>query len=175
MKTVFTLLHAVAHRRLLLSFLLLLWTGVVMGQTSADIIRLQTTKAVGEEINFEIEATEGGAFTVEGLNGNEDDGYTVSAQTIVVKGDVESIICYKCDLVQIDLSACHRLKKLDCRGNKLTTLDASAVDSLQWLACNDNELTTLNVDNLKHLSELYCHNNKLASLQVSTNEALTQL
>ena len=62
MKTVFTLVHAVAHRRLLLSFLLLLWTGVVMGQTPADIIRLQTTKAVGEEINFEIEATEGGRW-----------------------------------------------------------------------------------------------------------------
>ena len=173
-KTVLTFLRAVPYNRLLLPLLLFIGVETMMGQNSIDIIRLQTTKSVGEDFNISIEVTEGGSFTIEGLNGNDEDGYTIGSQTIVVKGNIESLTCYKNDLTQIDLSACHKLKKLDCRGNKLTTLDASSIESLQWLACNNNNLTMLNITNLKHLSELYCHNNNLKSLQVETNAALTQ-
>lgn len=143
MKTLSTLFNATSYSRLLLPLLFfMIGTGTMMGQNPKDIIRLQTSKAIGEVFNIDIEAANGETFSIEGVNGNEEDGYTVSSQNIVVKGNIVSLTCYKNDLIQIDLSDCHQLKKLDCRGNKLTTLDVSAVSSLQWLACNDNYLTT---------------------------------
>ena len=127
MKTITNLFRSAIFSHLLLVILLFIGTENAVGQTTTDVIRLKTDKNIGEEFNIDIETANNSAFTIEGLNGNDEDGYTVKSQTIVVKGNIESMTCYKNSIVQIDLSDCHQLKKLDCRGNKLTTLDVSSV------------------------------------------------
>ena len=142
---------------------------------SEGIITMTTTKAVGEKITLEIW---GGGITIEGVKEPFSRGsatYTLTSQTVIIRGDVTELKGWNNQLTNLDVSGCTILTSLKCFGNKLTSLDVSGCTALTELKCYDNQLTSLNVSGCTALTTLECFNNKLTSLDVSGYTALTIL
>ena len=136
---------------------------------------MTTTKAVGEKITLEIW---GGGITIEGVKEPFSRGsatYTLTRQTVIIRGDVTELKGWNNQLTNLDVSGCTILTSLKCFGNKLTSLDVSGCTALTELKCYDNQLTSLNVSGCTALTTLECFNNKLTSLDVSGYTALTIL
>ncbi|WP_302336610.1 leucine-rich repeat domain-containing protein [uncultured Porphyromonas sp.] len=142
---------------------------------SEGVITMTTTKAVGEKITLEIW---GGGITIEGVKEPFSRGsatYTLTRQTVIIRGDVTELKGWNNQLTNLDVSGCTILTSLKCFGNKLTSLDVSGCTALTELKCYDNQLTSLNVSGCTALTTLECFNNKLTSLDVSGYTALTIL
>ena len=164
------------------------------------VITMTTTEGVGETIRLGISAkgniTIEGALETEGRNMFGQDFYTLTSQTVTIRGDVTRLDCHNnkltslnlsdctalttldCNsnkLTNLDLSDCTALTKLDCSFNKLTSLDVSKNATLTKLTCNSNQLTSLNISGCTALTMLSCYSNKLSSLDLSSYSALTML
>ncbi len=142
---------------------------------SEGVITMTTSKAVGEKITLEIW---GGNVTIEGVKEPFSRGsapYTLTSQTIIIRGNVTKFNGWNNKLTNLNVSSCTILTSLKCFGNKLTSLDVSGCTALTELKCNDNQLTSLDVSSCTALKDLYCHRNKLTSLNVSGCTALTEL
>lgn len=153
-------------------------------------ITLTTNKKVGETITLRfsednmptevIGATkiseeefdmDGGVFEA----GVVDVTYTLTSQTVIIKGN---IICFRCwdnGLTVLDVSRCPDLILLQCDGNQLTQLDVSKNMKLERLSCSNNNITTLNVSKNSELKTLHCYHNKLTSLNIGNNPKLNTL
>ena len=136
---------------------------------------MTTTKTVGEKITLEIW---GGGITIEGVKEPFSRGsatYTLTSQTVIIRGNVTELKSWKNQLTALDVSQNTALTELGCPENKLTSLDVSGCTALTVLYCNDNKLTSLDVSSCTALRTLDCLNNQLTSLDVSQNTALTTL
>ncbi len=172
-------------------------------QVGSGVITMITTKAVGKTIALAIKAD--GGVTIEGAKTPlQPDGniayYTLTSQTITIRGDVTRLSCsslflknsltslsvsgctalteLNCDydqLASLDVSGCTALTELKCEGNQLTSLDVSSCTALTTLYCHNNQLTSLDVSGCTSLTKLNCYSNQLTSLDVSKNTALTEL
>ena len=141
-----------------------IWLFVLLGTllTSSallaeGVITMTTSRTVGGIISLRIDAN--GDITIEGVKETlqtEDRVvyYTLTSQTITIRGDVT---------------------RVDCSDNQLTSLDVSKNTALTKLYCFSNQLTSLNVSKNTALKELYCGENQLTSLDVSKNTALTTI
>ena len=137
---------------------------------------MTTSKAVGEKITLEIWAS--GNVTIEGVKEPSSKGfatYTLTRQTVIIRGDVTKLKGWRNQLTNLDVSGCTTLTSLKCFGNKLTSLNVSGCTALTELNCNDNQLTSLNVSGYTALTTLDCLNNQLTSLDVFGCTALTTL
>ena len=148
---------------------------------------MTTTKAVGETISLTIKAD--GGVAIEGAKTPlQPDGYvayyTLTSQTIIIRGDVTELKCRSNQLTSLDVSGCTTLTILDCWSNLLTSLDVSGCTALTKLDCSDPNfhnserpapLTSLKVNGCTSLTELYCYGNQLTSLDLSGCTALTTL
>ena len=160
-----------------------IWLFVLLGTllTSTSllaegVITMTTTKAVGEKIILEIWAS--GNVTIEGVKEPSSKGYatyTLTSQTVTVRGDVTTLTCSDKQLTSLDLSGCTALTTLGCYRNQLTSLNLSGCTALTTLWCSENQLTSLDVSGCTALTMLGCWDNKLTSLDVSQNTALTEL
>ena len=127
----------------------------------SGIIKMTTTRAIGEIIKLGFKAN--GRVVIEGAKTPlQPDGhiayYTLTSQTIIIRGDVTELNCAASQLTSLDVSGCSSLIKLSCGspyGEKGT-------------------LTSLNASGCTALTELYCHI-QLSSLDVSGCTALTKL
>ena len=88
---------------------------------------------------------------------------------------LEELICYKNQLISLDLSQNTNLKFLDCSANELITLDLNANINLINLFCGENKLNRLDLSKLIELEELDCSYNKLVNLNLSANAKLRNL
>ena len=146
---------------------------------SEGVITMTTSKDVGEKITLIIEAN--GNVTIEGVKDPKGSTYTLTSQTVIIRGDVKKLNVWNNQLTNLDASGCTTLKSLKCFGNKesfgnkLTSLNVSGCTALTELKCYDNQLTSLDVSSCTALKDLYCHRNKLTSLNVSGCTALTEL
>ena len=162
-----------------------IWLFVLLGSllTSTSlpaegIIIMTTSKTVGEEIFLKIEAN--GNVTIEGIKEAPETGdkffvYTLTSQTITIRGDVTTLDCSNNQLTSLDVSGCTALAKLSCSRNQLTSLDVSKNTALTTLWCSDNQLTSLDVSKNPALTQLDCSSNQLTNLDVSDCTALTKL
>ena len=133
----------------LLTLGLLLW-GILtlhaetLAQTTAEVatITLTTSRPIGQKIYLMIKAEDD--FTVEGVDGVPFDGsyikYTLTSQTITIRGRITQLACWGNDLTAISLENCQDLTILTCSSNKLTTLDLSHCPKLSLLACARNQI-----------------------------------
>ena len=140
------------------------------------VITMTTTKAVGEKIKLEIWASSN--VTIEGVKEPSSKGsttYTLTSQTVIIRGDVTKLKGWNNQLTNLDVSGCTSLTSLKCFGNKLTSLDVSGCTALTELKCYDNQLISLNVSGCTALTTLECFNNQLTSLDVSGCTALASL
>ena len=152
----------------------------VLGQKSGSvgegIITLTSAKNIGETIELSITAE--GAVSIEGVKEQPQSGdksYTLTAQKIIIRGNVTALGCSKNKLTNLDVSGCTTLTTLECFLNQLTTLDLSHNTALTDLTCGQNELTELNISGCTALTTLGCENNRLTNLDVSGCTALTTL
>ena len=137
---------------------------------------MTTTKAVGEKITLEIWAS--GNVTIEGVKEPSSKGYrayTLTRQTVIIRGDVTKLKGWRNQLTSLDVSSCTALTTLDCCRNKLTSLNVSGCTALTELKCYDNQLTALDVSQNTALTTLECYRNKLTSLDVLSCTALKEL
>ena len=139
------------------------------------VITMTTTKAVGEKITLEIW---GGNVTIEGVKEPfpiRSATYTLTGQTVIIRGNVTKFNGWNSKLTSLDVSGCTALTELKCNDNQLTSLDVSSCTALTTLDCYRNKLTSLNVSGCTALKELKCYDNQLTALDVSQNTALTTL
>jgi Leucine-rich repeat (LRR) protein len=88
---------------------------------------------------------------------------------------IESIHCSKAELTALDVSACKKLRILDCSENLLTFLDISQNINIEAINCSKAELTALDVSACKKLKILNCSGNLLTALNLSKNTQLFSL
>ena len=154
--------------------------GTLLTSTSIlaeGVITMTTTKAVGETIRLNIGAN--GDVTIDGVKEsaqtNGYNNYTLTSQTVTIRGDVTNLSCYRNQLTSLDVSGCTSLTTLDCWENQLTSLNASGCTSLTKLNCERNQLTSLDVSGCTSLTTLECYENQLTSLNASGCTSLTKL
>ena len=162
-----------------------IWLFVLLGTLLASsslpaegVITMTTSKSVGETITLYIKAK--GNVTIEGVKEPAQTNeyfkdYTLTSQTITIRGDVTNLNCYRSQLTSLDVSGCSALVWLYCRWNQLTSLDVSKNTALTKLDCWENQLTSLDLSGCTALRSLYCGENQLTSLDVSDCTALTEL
>ena len=142
------------------------------------IMSFTTAKAVGEEITFYMEYS-GDAPTLSGATGTPKSGgyvtYTLTSQTVTIRGDVTHLNCSKNQLTALDVSKNTELTVLYCDNNQLTALDVSQNTELKGFWCYNNQLTALDVSKNTALQTLNCYNNQLKALDVSKNTVLRGL
>ena len=156
-----------------------LWSGgdpyIAPGES---VSTMMTSKAVGEKINLAIKAN--GNVTIEGVGETPQlDGknhrYTLTSQTVTIRGHVASLDCSDNQLTGLDLTRSTALITLYCSNNQLTSLDLSKNIALTKLDCHDNQLTSLDVSGFSTLTTLWCSSNQLTSLDVSGCNLLRKL
>ncbi len=139
---------------------------------------MTTSKAVGETIKFKIKAK--GDVTIEGVKelpqlGGSQINYTLTSQTITIRGEVTEFDCEENNLTSLNLSGCTALTELGCSFNLPNSLDLSGCTALTKLTCFFSQLSSLNVLGCTALTELNCSRTQLTSLDVSGCTALTEL
>ena len=142
------------------------------------VITMTTSKRAGETISLIIEAN--GDVTIDGVKESaQTDGhgkhYTLTSQTVTIRGDVTTLYCSNNQLTRLDVSGCTALTTLSCGSNQLTSLDASGCTALTEVYCHDNPLTSINLSECQSLKEFSWINGQLTSLDVSSCTSLTEL
>ena len=162
-----------------------IWLFVLLGTLLASssllaegVITMTTSNRVRSSITLKIKAN--GYVSIDGVQESaRTDGYgkdyTLTSQTVTIRGDVTYLNCGDNYLTSLDVSGCTALTELRCFQNELTSLDVSGCTALTTLNCWDNQLTSLNVSGCTALTTLNCGENKLTSLDVSGCTALTKL
>ena len=121
-----------------------IWLFVILGTLLATtsllaqgVITMTTSRAVGEEIGLSIKAN--GNVAIEGAQETSDyDTYTLTSQTVTIRGDVTELDCRESQLTSLDVSKNIALTKLLCSNNKLTSLNVSGCTRLTFIACTSN-------------------------------------
>ena len=168
-------------------------------EVSNASIAFNTNKQVGETIKLDIRPAKGyqveGATLVKALKGKPSE-WKLTAQKVVIKGDVDSLTCSENGITAIEVAECPSLKylkmddnaltKIDVKknvaleelfvyNNKLDEIDVTQNTSLRSLGCSGNNISTLDVTHNTKLSLLACAKNKLTQLNLVNNKALGQL
>ena len=165
----------IKHLRIWLFVLL----GTLLATTSLlaqGVITMTTSRGIGESIDLSIKAN--GSVTIEGVKEPSSNGsatYTLTSQTVSIRGDVTELDCSSSGLTNLDVSTNTALTELVCYVNQLTSLDVSKNIALTKLSCSNNQLTNLDVSKNTALTTLDCSWNNLTGLDVSKNTALTEL
>ncbi|EEK17747.1 leucine Rich Repeat protein, partial [Porphyromonas uenonis 60-3] len=126
------------------------------------VITMTTSKAVGEKVKLEIEAN--GDVLIEGVSESPQqycNDYTLTSQTITIRGDVTTLYCYNNQLTSLDVSGCTSLTNLNCNSNQLSSLELLQNSALTSLACSRNELKSLDLSACTRLKSLECYRNKI--------------
>ena len=155
-----------------------IWLFVLLGTLLASssllaegVITMTTTRVVTERIALGVSAK--GNITIEGAleTGTADylgrKFYTLTSQTITIRGNVTELNCNINNLTSLDISGCTALTTLDCWWNSLTSLNVSGCTALTTLNCGSNQLTSLDVSGCTSLRTLNCHVNQLTNLDLS--------
>ena len=161
----------------LFAFLSTLLTSTTL--LAEGVITMTTSKEVGDIIGLRIGAhgdvSIDGAQEFERPPGGRLEYYTLTSQTITIRGDVTYLECRGNNLTSLDVSGCTSLIELSCRVNQLTSLNLSGCTALTELDCSDNPLTSVNLSGCQSLKKFSWIGGRLTSLDVSGCTALTEL
>ena len=152
-------------------FLGMLFGGLpLLGQKVDFVIKMTTTKQVGEKIGLKLRYSSWGTLTdetkpsitsVTGIKENlsllvtdenfkQPDYYTLTDQTITIRGSMGEdthfmLVVPDNELTELDVSDCPRLWGLYCHGNNLKSLNLAGQTLLDELDCSNNQLTELDL------------------------------
>ncbi len=130
---------------------------------SDKTISLTTTRATGETIKLNIKASDSieisGIAETTNLTGEKT--FTLTSQTVVIKGDVTSFECPGNDITALTFNDPSLLTYLDCKNNKIESLDLKGAKSLKTLYAQKNNLSLLNLADCNSLLRVDCYINSL--------------
>ena len=159
----------------------MLW--LMVSSSQPGCVRLCVEADKGAVLRMRID---GHVTSMEGLEGRFVSGktidYCIVNPVITIHGNIQCIQFFKhpyntwiASIVELNVSHCPELQKLECRWNQLKSLDVSQCPKLQKLECWRNQLQSLDVSGCSALQELNCRGNQLQSLDVSQYLALQNL
>lgn len=144
-------------------------------QSQGCYIKLTTARAVGETIDMKLIAENPKLkdITIEGVKeapqiGNKKVKYTLSSQTIVLRGSIKSFDCGKSQITKVELIQCPTLESFFLGDNQISELDFTACVKLTNFNCYNNQLTELDLTPLKKLKWFNCYGNKLTKLDLTS-------
>ena len=94
---------------------------------------------------------------------------------ILAAEPLKTLICFKNEMTELNVSKNVALNYLNCATNKLTSLDISKNPALTYLNCNNNTISSINFGDGDALEELRCHSNRLTELNLSKFASLSLL
>ena len=154
-----------------------LLVSVITLSGAANVITFKTSRKSGESVKLKMTYT--GSLSLDGLTGTPKSGewstYTLTSQTVTIRGDVTELYCNGNQLTTLDVSRNTALTSLNCPYNQLTALDLSRNTALTTLACFNNQLTTLDLSRNTALTILRCSYNQLTALDISKKSDLWKL
>jgi gliding motility-associated-like protein len=89
--------------------------------------------------------------------------------------NLQTLICDKNTIKELDFSKNTKLTSIDCGENQLNNLNVSTNLALIDLNCSQNELNILDISNNLALKNLNCSYNQLKNLDISKNTSLSVL
>lgn len=148
---------------------------------SDNKITFTTSRAVGETIKLNIKSPDNIEISgiAETTNLTGENTFTLTSQTVVIKGKVTSFDCPGNDITTLSFDDPSPITYLDCQNNKLETLDLQGASALATLYAQKNNLSSLNLTDCNKLMRVDCYINNLKgsamtafmnSLCTSTNE-----
>ena len=172
-------------------------------QSQGCYIKLTTARAVGETIDMKLIAKNPklNDITVEGVKenpqiGNKKVKYTLTSQTIVLRGSIKSFDCGKSQITKVELiqcptlesfflgdnqiseldfTACVKLTNFNCYNNQLTELDLTPLKKLKWFNCYGNKLTKLDLTSCPGVSAIRCQDNQLSEIVIPQGSLLSAI
>ncbi len=136
---------------------------------SEQTITFTTSRTVGQTINLEIAASN--SITIDGVAETSYLGkrtFTLTNQTVTIKGDVTELDCSGCDLTSLTISENSKLTYLDCHNNAISSLEVIDAGSLAQLHCQQNALEHMVVSGCNGLYRINCYINKLKGSEMRT-------
>lgn len=100
-------------------------------------------------------------------------GNRLTSLNVADNNALVSLYCDENQLTSLDLP--ENLKKLGCRGNKLTAIDATNNHWLDYLDCSNNRLTSIGISSNRGITYLNVSGNQLASIDLSDKPVLKSL
>ena len=181
-------------------FLLTICTLWSSPTASADVIKLHSQRAVGQQITINVSGT-GKSYKVTGatpaLITAGEHTLTLTSQEVSIEGDeitffncsdneldkldvtsctsLEELLCYENSLQELKLDKNVNLVSLSCDTNQLEKLELKKNVNLKDLLCNNNALKELDLSNLSKLKSLYCFRNQLSSLYLPKDNLLEEI
>lgn len=150
-------------------------TTTALRQSQGCYIKLTTARAVGETIDMKLISVNPRLkdITIEGVKeapqiGNKKVKYTLTSQTIVLRGSIKSFDCTKSQITKVELIQCPTLESFLLGNNQITELDLTACVKLSDFNCYNNQLTKLDLTPLKKLRWFNCYGNKLTKLDLTS-------
>ena len=130
---------------------------------SDNTITFTTSRATGETIKLNIKASDNIEISgiAESANLTGSNTFTLTSQTVVVKGNVTTFECPGNDITSLSFDNPSLITYIDCRDNKIETLDLKGAASLTTLYAQKNSITSLDVTGCDKLLRLDCYINNL--------------
>ena len=154
--------------------------GTLLASTSllAQSISMTTSKGYGDKIYLKFKTN--GYVSIDGVRESAErygrgKTYTLTSQTVTIRGDVTELYCSNNELTFLDVSKNTDLTTLDCSYNYMTILVVSKKTPLTTLNCSYNLLTSLDVSWNTALTTLDCSYNLLRRLNVEHCTNLSSL
>lgn len=128
-------------------------------------LTLQTQRAKGATIVLDLTKSGDKDLVIEGVaeagpyEGKQT--YTLTDQTIVIRGALAKMDCSKNELTAILPQRLETLTEFTCEGNLLHTIDLSGATALKTLRCQNNQLKSINLTGCTSLIRVDCWNNLL--------------
>lgn len=146
------------------------------GTARADEIGLTTSKAVGEQIEFALNAdlavtlTWGNGETETYTSVGTPKTFTLKDQSLTITTEdlITRFYAPSAGLTTLDVSKATKLTKLIVPENELTTLSLTKNTALLELDCQGNALTELTTSNARTIQQINCANNDIAKMTYST-------
>ena len=112
-------------------------------------VALTTSLAPGKTITLNIATNGGAAPTITGATGTWSNAvpvtYTLTAQDIVISGDLTALTANGASLTAADLSTCTTLQKVDLANNTLTALNVSSCPQIEQVSVAGNKIDGANM------------------------------
>ena len=141
-------------------------------------VTVETSLPIGSKIKLKLKYVD--EITITGLeekpSNNLEQEYTITAQSILIKGLLTELECTDAQITSLKLSNCNQLSVLDCSNNQIKALNLQEAPRLEVLICSNNQITSLDLSATPDLSKLWCSNNKgIQSLDLSHTTNLIAL
>lgn len=140
-----------------------------------SMVTMTTTLPMGSPITILALNSDYTSPTIEGVHEDEEQNLIVDSPTIILHGDIASLMISDCHLSQLDVTKAPNLTVLFAAYNQLTELDLSQSPLLESIILAHNELHTVKWTEMPNLTALYIYNTPLSQIDLKGFPMLSEL